>query len=354
MAALCVRERAEARSIVRRGRVRRAVRPRGLQRPVHRPAGVPGMSARRRDRLRGPGRRTCSASRGGAAGTSTCTRCPRCCTTGRSGSRGGRGGAGAAARALRRAGRRVRRLRHLRRAGRRCSTAACRGWRARTATTCSAARGARGARGGAGHVPADRLPRPHVRAHRAARARTRPSSRAARRLLRPLPRVVWLAQRPTPATRAAAERAAARLGAPARGARGRRFRAGRGPGQSDISGGVSERIPGSARVVIVVGAGIVGNCVAYHLARQAGRDIVLLDKGPLPNPGGSTGHASNFIFPIDHSGDDRVHAGQHAPVQGTGGFPRERWNGGGPHGGPMQELKRRMASAKAGGIEAKS
>ena len=28
---------------------------------------------------------------------------------------------------------------------------------------------------------------------------------------------------------------------------------------------------------------------------------MLIDKGPLPNPGGSTGHASNFIFPVDHS-----------------------------------------------------
>ena len=26
-----------------------------------------------------------------------------------------------------------------------------------------------------------------------------------------------------------------------------------------------------------------------------------MDKGPLPNPGGSTGHASNFIFPIEYS-----------------------------------------------------
>ena len=26
-----------------------------------------------------------------------------------------------------------------------------------------------------------------------------------------------------------------------------------------------------------------------------------MEKGPLPNPGGSTGHASNFIFPVDHS-----------------------------------------------------
>ena len=58
--------------------------------------------------------------------------------------------------------------------------------------------------------------------------------------------------------------------------------------------------PSSARAV-VIGCGIVGNSLAYHLSRLGWEDIVLLDKGPLPNPGGSTGHASNFIFPVDHS-----------------------------------------------------
>src|SRR5690554_8104668 len=53
--------------------------------------------------------------------------------------------------------------------------------------------------------------------------------------------------------------------------------------------------------VVIIGAGIVGNSIAYHLAEQGWREIVLLDKGPLPDPGGSTGHASNFIFPVDHS-----------------------------------------------------
>src|ERR1700694_191866 len=59
-------------------------------------------------------------------------------------------------------------------------------------------------------------------------------------------------------------------------------------------------LPTHARCV-VIGCGIVGNSVAYHLGRLGWRDIVLLDKGPLPNPGGSTGHASNFIYLVDHS-----------------------------------------------------
>jgi glycine cleavage system aminomethyltransferase T/glycine/D-amino acid oxidase-like deaminating enzyme len=59
-------------------------------------------------------------------------------------------------------------------------------------------------------------------------------------------------------------------------------------------------VPGSADVV-VIGAGIVGNSLAYHLARLGRRNLLLIDKGPMPNPGGSTGHASNFIFPVDYS-----------------------------------------------------
>src|SRR5260370_75315 len=59
-------------------------------------------------------------------------------------------------------------------------------------------------------------------------------------------------------------------------------------------------VPTHARCV-VIGCGIVGNSVAYPLGLLGWRDIVLLDKGPLPNPGGSTGHASNFIYLVDHS-----------------------------------------------------
>ena len=59
-------------------------------------------------------------------------------------------------------------------------------------------------------------------------------------------------------------------------------------------------VPATAKVV-VIGAGIVGNSLVHHLAELGWTDIVQIDQGPLPNPGGSTGHASNFIFPVDHS-----------------------------------------------------
>src|SRR5215210_8783258 len=59
-------------------------------------------------------------------------------------------------------------------------------------------------------------------------------------------------------------------------------------------------LPTQARAVLI-GAGIVGNSLVHHLARLGWSDLVLIEKGSLPNPGGSTGHASNFIFPVDHS-----------------------------------------------------
>src|SRR5574339_500223 len=63
---------------------------------------------------------------------------------------------------------------------------------------------------------------------------------------------------------------------------------------------MSTPVPSAARAV-VNRCGIVGNSLAYHLTRLGWTDVVLLDKGPLPDPGGSTGDASNFIFLVDHS-----------------------------------------------------
>ena len=111
-------------------------------------------------------------------------------------------------------------------------------------------------------------------------------------------------------------------------------------------------VPSSARVV-VIGAGIVGNSLVHHLARLGWTDIVQIDKGALPNPGGSTGHASNFIFPVDHSREitdltlDSVRQYKEMGVfTQSGGFEVARTEE------RMEELRRRMSSAKAWGIDA--
>jgi glycine cleavage system aminomethyltransferase T/glycine/D-amino acid oxidase-like deaminating enzyme len=113
----------------------------------------------------------------------------------------------------------------------------------------------------------------------------------------------------------------------------------------------SSALPASARAV-VVGAGIVGNSLAYHLARLGWRDLVLLDKGPLPNPGGSTGHASNFIFPVDHSKEmTQLTADSVRQYEEWGVFTRSGGIEVARNEERMQELRRRMSSAKAWGIE---
>jgi glycine cleavage system aminomethyltransferase T/glycine/D-amino acid oxidase-like deaminating enzyme len=103
---------------------------------------------------------------------------------------------------------------------------------------------------------------------------------------------------------------------------------------------------------VVIGAGIVGNSLAYHLTRLGVTDITLIDKGPLPNPGGSTGHASNFIFPVDHSKEMtsltlesmRQYKDLDVFIE-SGGIEIARTQE------RMQELTRRMASARSWGIE---
>ncbi len=63
----------------------------------------------------------------------------------------------------------------------------------------------------------------------------------------------------------------------------------------------------TARAVII-GAGIVGNSLAYHLARLGWRDLVLVDKGPMPNPGGFNGPRIELHLPRRLlEDDDRAH-----------------------------------------------
>jgi glycine cleavage system aminomethyltransferase T/glycine/D-amino acid oxidase-like deaminating enzyme len=112
---------------------------------------------------------------------------------------------------------------------------------------------------------------------------------------------------------------------------------------------MSADFPDHARTVIL-GAGIVGNSLTYHLAEEGREDILLIDKGPLPDPGGSTGHASNFLMPVEHS-KEMTHLTRRSIEQykdmdtfvNSGGIEVARTDE------RVEELKRRVQSAKAWG-----
>jgi glycine cleavage system aminomethyltransferase T/glycine/D-amino acid oxidase-like deaminating enzyme len=104
---------------------------------------------------------------------------------------------------------------------------------------------------------------------------------------------------------------------------------------------------------VIIGAGIVGNSLAYHLARLGWTRLVLVDKGPMPNPGGSTGHASNFIFPIEYSKmmmeltrDSTEQYQELGVFTRSGGIEVARMLE------RMHELRRRCTQAKSWGIPA--
>ncbi|GAA4434235.1 FAD-dependent oxidoreductase [Georgenia halophila] len=105
--------------------------------------------------------------------------------------------------------------------------------------------------------------------------------------------------------------------------------------------------------VVVIGAGIVGSSLVRHLAELGRRDLLLIDKGPLPEPGGSTDHASNFVFPVDHSKEiteltlDSMRQYAELDVLTTcGGIEVARSEE------RHQELRRRLTSSLAWGVEA--
>lgn len=110
--------------------------------------------------------------------------------------------------------------------------------------------------------------------------------------------------------------------------------------------------PGRSETV-VIGAGIVGNSLVYHLADRGKDDILQIDKGPLPDPGGSTGHASNFIMPIEHTSQmtelthDSIEQFDEVGVfENSGGIEVAR------NETRMADLRRRAQSAQAFGTEA--
>jgi dimethylglycine oxidase len=108
--------------------------------------------------------------------------------------------------------------------------------------------------------------------------------------------------------------------------------------------------------LVIVGAGIVGTSAAYHLASLGRTDVLVLDRGPLFETGGSTSHAPGLVFQTNGSrsmcriAQDTVRLYASLDLDGGPG-----WHGVGgievatsPE--RMQELRRRQGFARSFGI----
>jgi glycine cleavage system aminomethyltransferase T/glycine/D-amino acid oxidase-like deaminating enzyme len=114
--------------------------------------------------------------------------------------------------------------------------------------------------------------------------------------------------------------------------------------------------PAKAKVVIIGLGGIVGASVAHHLIERGWDDIVGIDKSGIPTDIGSTAHASDFCYTTSHdflscwttlySIDFYEKMGHYARV---GGLEIARVG----DDARMDEIKRKVASAKAFGTRAR-
>ena len=106
--------------------------------------------------------------------------------------------------------------------------------------------------------------------------------------------------------------------------------------------------------VVIVGAGIAGNMLAWHLAKLGWRDLVLLDQGPFPNPGGSTGHSSSMIWLPEASRElDAITVETNRAYRELGVFHLAGGVEVARTPERMEELKRRLGMARIWGHEAR-
>ena len=110
-------------------------------------------------------------------------------------------------------------------------------------------------------------------------------------------------------------------------------------------------LPRSARVVIV-GGGVVGCSVAYHLARAGVNDVVLLERRELTC--GTTWHAAGLIGQLRPSKrmtelakyTAELYTGLEAETGQATGFKQNGSISLATHGGRFEELKRSASMAK--------
>ena len=119
---------------------------------------------------------------------------------------------------------------------------------------------------------------------------------------------------------------------------------------------MAKRLPGRARAV-VIGAGIVGCSVAYHLTKLGWRDLVLLERSTLAS--GTTGHGAGLVTQLRHTraltdisrysvelyAALETETGQATGFRQTGSVSVARTQG------RMAELRRTVSTARAFGIE---
>src|SRR5260370_9422486 len=108
--------------------------------------------------------------------------------------------------------------------------------------------------------------------------------------------------------------------------------------------------------VVIIGSGIAGSSIAYHLTERGWRDIVVLEQGPLIN--GTTSHAPGLVGQLRSSISltkmlvYSIELYKRLQVDGNPGYlgagsirlasSKER----------MEELKRQVVFSKSAGLEA--
>ena len=111
--------------------------------------------------------------------------------------------------------------------------------------------------------------------------------------------------------------------------------------------------------VVIVGGGIIGSGVAYHLHEAGWTDITVIDKGPLPYNEGSTSHAPGGVGVASHSqtltrmakyssdlyGTFEPHDHKHLPFDRRGGIELARTTE------RMDDLRRVSGKCAGWGIE---